>query len=603
MNNAPNFLNPSSFSDIQRSLSFFKKRYDQFYHHTLPDRFFHIIGDAILVILIIFIGSYASFSYIQQRFFSPTSAVFSIILPGEIITVGTQAKFLIRYENKTKAPLHDARITFQFHPFFESTTSSEFTLHPETHVLELGTIEANQEKEFVLSGIPFGALNETQTLSADLNFKSNAKEGREHIPSFARYTILKGMVHILCTAPAQVTYYQVFDHRCILSNPSENPVEHIFREFVLPSSYTKRSTLDNSETSLSAKGKKDISLLGFFQKEGVGTQKISLRAYLVRENKKYLQDETQVPIRVLVPALSLNLRHDTLLALLPGKTYPFRLHWKNESSQPISDVVMRISTKGDFLNNKNISSKDGIAENEKNTLTWTKGQISQFKNILPSQEGDISFTLTLDKTSNNKNIKTDHAFQIIFEPSASYTDQKKEMIKIFSIPLQLDISSDISLQTFARYYTADGEQIGRGPLPPRIGKTTRYQIFFAPKNSIHAIENFTVTAQLGPHTTWTGIVPIGSDALRYYPEKKTLTYLLSALPSIFSGSDEQFGTVFELALAPTPEDSGTTPILLKNIRATGRDRVTHMPLEFNAPDITTNLIFDSRAKSVGEVVR
>ena len=265
---------------MQKSLSFFKKRYEAFYHHRLPDRFLHMIGDGALVLLILFLGFTASALYLQQKFFLPASAKLAIILPGEIITVGTEARFLVRYENTTRTPLRDARILFQFHPFFKSAASSEFMLDSQTRILELGTIEANQEKEFILSGVPFGSLYDTQALSAELTFQNNKKEGREHVLSSVRYSIQKGAVRISCHAPSVVTYYQIFDPACALLNSKDGPVKDIFTEFSLPYSYTRRSLPDTSGISLSSKEKKELPLLGFFQKEGVGTQKISARAYI-----------------------------------------------------------------------------------------------------------------------------------------------------------------------------------------------------------------------------------------------------------------------------------------------------------------------------------
>ncbi|MBI2644728.1 hypothetical protein HYW94_00940 [Candidatus Uhrbacteria bacterium] len=584
MENAPNFLHPASIADIQKKYSFFRKRYEEFYHHTVPSRFLHIIGDSLLIILILFFGSYAGVSYVQQKFFSPASAKMIIILPGDIMTVGMPMKFLIRYENTTRVPLRDARITFQFHPLFTSATSSQFALNPETRTLELGTIEANQEKEFVLSGVPFGALGDVQTLSGELSFQSNKKEGREHIPSFVRYAIQKGaLAHLSCAVPSFVTFYQIFDHECTVLNISGQSFDHVSTKFSFSSSYTSRSRAADSEYALSANEGRDISHMGFFQKEGVGAQTIIARTYLSLHDTTYLQDETRMAVRVLAPALSLYVRYDPLQPRMPGKTYSFVLHWKNESAQGISDARIRMFAHGDYVQDKEI--------------------VSFIKFIQPSKEGDITFTLALDKKREPQKESTDHLFQMTFEPSASYINQEQQTIKVFAVPVQLDISSDISVRAFARYYTTDGEQIGRGPLPPRVGKTTRYSIFLAQKNSIHAIENFTVTAQLGPHASWTGIVPIGSDAIRYYPEKKELVYLLSLLPSIFNASSEESGAVFELAFTPTSQDIGIAPTLLQNIRATGRDSVTHMPLEFNAPDITTDVLFDSRAKSIGGVVK
>jgi hypothetical protein len=584
MDHPQNFLKPLSRADIQKSYSFLRKRYEEFYHHTVPARYMHIIGDFLLVLLILFWGSYASISYIQQKFFASASARFIIITPGDIITAGQKATFLIRYENTTHVPLRDARITFQVHPLFESATSSQFSLNQETHTIEIGTIEAHQEKDFIFSGVPFGSLKDTQTLYGDLSFQNNKKEGREHIPAFVRYTIQKGALsHLSCAIPDYVTFYQIFNYTCTAKNSLHRPLEHISTEFSFPSSYTNRSQIHYTDYNLLSDEEKNISLLGFFQKQGIGAQNIIARTYITVRDKKYLQDETALSVRILAPALFLQVRHNPMTPFIHGKTYPFTLYWKNESNQKISDIHIRMFAHGDYLKDKEIAQKILSAD--------------------PLQEGRVEFSLALDAPYELKKEATNHAFHITVEPSASYTDEKSHVIKVFSPPLQLDISSDISLQAFARYYMADGEQIGRGPLPPRAGKTTQYHVFLSPKNGIHDIKDFTITAQLGPHTAWTGIVPVGNDALRYYPDKKIITYAVPFLPSVFNASEGLFGAIFELALTPRAEDSGTQAVLLEAIRATGKDGITHTPLEFHANPITTDLLFDSKAKGMGTQVK
>ena len=42
---------------------------------------------------------------------------------------------------------------------------------------------------------------------------------------------------------------------------------------------------------------------------------------------------------------------------------------------------------------------------------------------------------------------------------------------------ELPVATEVAMQNSIRYYTEEGDQLGRGPLPPQVGETTKYWVF------------------------------------------------------------------------------------------------------------------------------
>ena len=44
-------------------------------------------------------------------------------------------------------------------------------------------------------------------------------------------------------------------------------------------------------------------------------------------------------------------------------------------------------------------------------------------------------------------------------------------------PILIRLNSNLAVQVYPMYYAPTGDQLGRGPLPPKVGETTKYWIF------------------------------------------------------------------------------------------------------------------------------
>src|SRR3989344_3488044 len=61
---------------------------------------------------------------------------------------------------------------------------------------------------------------------------------------------------------------------------------------------------------------------------------------------------------------------------------------------------------------------------------------------------------------------------------------------------EIILPTTIKLQSSAKYYTTEGEQLGLGPIPPIAGQPTRYWLFINVSGFTHDLSDASVSAKL-----------------------------------------------------------------------------------------------------------
>jgi len=92
-------------------------------------------------------------------------------------------------------------------------------------------------------------------------------------------------------------------------------------------------------------------------------------------------------------------------------------------------------------------------------------------------------------------------------------------------PEQFKISTFLKIHAESRYYTEEGDQLGRGPLPPKVGQTTKYWINFFLTASPNAVKDAVIKAHLPAGVIWTGKTNVvEGEPLKFDPLSRTVTW-------------------------------------------------------------------------------
>ncbi|MFZ2978213.1 MAG: hypothetical protein WA057_00915, partial [Candidatus Magasanikiibacteriota bacterium] len=131
----------------------------------------------------------------------------------------------------------------------------------------------------------------------------------------------------------------------------------------------------------------------------------------------------------------------------------------------------------------------------------------------------------------------------------------------------IKIGTNLLLNPEIRYFTNEGDQLGRGPLPPQVDKETKYWALINLTNGASKLSNVNLSVQLPNYIVWTGKTSVtnGSD-IKYNPKNNIASWSTNSL-----SAHENAGIYFELSLTPTIEMRGSSPILVQNMTITGQD--------------------------------
>ncbi|MBU0660619.1 hypothetical protein KKG22_00385 [Patescibacteria group bacterium] len=162
----------------------------------------------------------------------------------------------------------------------------------------------------------------------------------------------------------------------------------------------------------------------------------------------------------------------------------------------------------------------------------------------------------------------------------------------------LQIGTQVITHGILRYYTAEGDQLGRGPLPPRVGEETKYWATFEFQNTSNAIGDLVFKATLPPYVTWTGRTSVshGND-LVYHAATRQITWTHTRLEARSTA-----GIYMELGLTPTAAQQATSPIIIQNISLQAKDLLLGETLTRSMPALNITLPQDKKGQYKGVTV-
>lgn len=169
-------------------------------------------------------------------------------------------------------------------------------------------------------------------------------------------------------------------------------------------------------------------------------------------------------------------------------------------------------------------------------------------------------------------------------------------------PLEAKVDGAVSLEAVARYFTVEGDQVGRGPLPPRVGKTTTYWISMAARTTSSPIRDGRLTVTMGPGVAWTGrAVPSIGDIEPYLDSTGRLVWDLPEAEAWGGYVSPLAGLTFEVSLVPTAAQAGTAARLVENAVFEATDAWTGSILKDASGPLTTSVPADAFIRGRTEV--
>lgn len=283
-----------------------------------------------------------------------------------------------------------------------------------------------------------------------------------------------------------------------------------------------------------------------------------------------------------------------------GQTLNYSIVFANKGRTEMKDVVIMAVVESDFLDWTTLDDKNK-GKLGSNTLSWGKGEIPALASLAPENEGTIDFSVKLKPAgtidpAKNYQVKSYAQFSVGAIASTTETDDSKESSRSNIIINKLN--SDLSLDEQLRYYNDDNIAVGSGPVPPKVGQTTSYKVYWTLTNNLNELSGVRLESVLPAWVKWDGRSRASVGNLTYDQAAGKVVWEIGRLPITAYRSEAEFS----LSITPAASDKNKVMVILSGTAVSATDEVTKSPISKTAKAKTTRLEDDPVVSGDGRVV-
>lgn len=569
----------------------FKKRYHGKYRHA---RVLYAI-DLGLVALLIALAGLTIWTFFFRSTLADQITLTVEATPRELIS-GERVTYTVFYENRSKETLTNVNLGIRLPAHFQFLQS-----YPKSkdipRLLFLDQLAPGDHGQAKITGIFWGAVGTPAIIFNTLSFteEKNVQRGIK----FARteFPVTRSIFEVSPNFPEQGVGGQTLNFNLHYRNSADRDLTNVH---IIPD-WPVGFRFSGSVPPLSDGRWKIGDLVA--QQEGLitvtgnlptGNNKID---FSFRSTNEIEEDElkagTTKTTLALIPqpfSLSATLLGSPETIVKPGTELIANVAYENKGNRPLENAKIGITVDSRFVS--------------PNTIMTDEKTVPALSRLEPGAHGTVSIPFKLlSNISPLPNDLPSKNFILTIHPigQAAMTNGATVAIESIGPELTRRIETPFIITTAAHYWTTEGDQIGRGPMPPIVGSTTKYWIFWKISPTTNDTDHISVTAVLPDGVTFAGPsnVTVGNP-VKWYPDSQVVQWSIDHLDATL-GTGQVITGRFEVALTPTADQVGKTPVLLGTTEVTATDAFTNTSLSTQAPAITTLLPTDRRAVGKGVV--
>lgn len=519
------------------------------------------------------------------------------ILSGEEITLTAN------YTNNSTVELTQPVLQLKLPAGFILHYTDQANFVTSTRSISLLNLLPKTGGQLTLVGQFFSEPNVDTPIQAELVYQQKNSQ-RFEVKESKLLAITRGSVlQINAQAPTTIYHGTSWDMPVIIKNISRAPVTNVRVSLQSNTEATKTFTavtigenreavwnipvLPPQETATAT-----AHLIGKFP---VGTAEFtaSVIPAVIINDQEIRQGTISARSTVVHPEISLTHTWDKT-TVIPGQNTHLTLNLKNTGSITLNNASVTIPLPTGLINVNQLAALNHTAARN-NTLIFTAQTNKALQQITPNEEIILDVvipvtTFPIGQTNSELNVPV--KFSATTNQSTLAYEQQ------ITVP-GIKVGTNLRLIPQGFYYSPEGDQIGRGPLPPRVGKETKYWAMITLQNSTSEVNGVTLSGTLAPHVVWTGKTTVSQGREpSYNATTRTFTWQVNTL-----AAQENVQINVELALTPEANQINTSPLLLTNLRASGQDSFIAVPVSVGPIALDSSLRADALAQEKGTLVQ
>lgn len=566
--------------------AWFNRRYRGRY--SFPRLLFSM--DLLLLGAIIGLGVAALFLSLHRPAAFENKILFEVtVAPREIVS-GSPSTLIIRYTNGTDETLRDVKLSL--------TTPDHFLLqelwvgeaHVEQGTIALDDIPVGGTGTVRLRGVMFGDVGGSQAFTSSMEFVHGQERdlyGRK--TSVHTFSPTASTLALSLTLPPRLVAFQEVQGTISYHNTGAIDFPMISIEPEWPDGFTFVSSpvaIKDGVFILPAIEAGEEGTMSFTGSLGDVGKDVTFVFHpsFTFDQSRYRQETLRHTAPVVLAQVRVEHGVDSA-TVVPGGDAVFTVRYENVGEFDVSDLTLAIETDSPFVRERDLPSV--------NVETLAKGQSGEAVLYLPLRasilQSQTDVWEALDLTTRAV------ATYSLGDPSTS-SESAQQRVVSKSASVSAPITTPVVFESFGRYATPSGDQLGRGPLPPRVGLTTKYWVFWRVGGTINELRNVHIEGTLGEGVAFTGRQSSSqSGGVEYDVAANAVRWQATAIAPSLSPTSKIVGVAFELGITPDQTMVGRAPALLTDIRLTGTDARTGAFISRSGATVTTDLPNDLMA--------
>lgn len=547
------------------------------------------------IFLVIAALGYLGYVYFFKTF--KASDIYVKIKGPETVESGENVQFFVSYQNSSKFDLNDAVLIFEWPKGSVPKDSSNLRIEK-----RIGAITSGRETTLSFEGQLFGAKNDKLAMSAVLKYLPQDQAKTYEAKGVFESIISKTPFSVVMNMPPRAVSGNEIDLTLEYQNLSDTE----FSSMQLNMEYPEGFALTSAEPAPSSNnniwyfdeiGGKEI---GRIKLKGVlsgrdNETKLFQASIGKSENNQFTayssgQVSSVMSSTILFVYQTVNDTRE--LSTAPDNVLTYKVKYRNTSDVAVPNVVVSTKLDSKVIDYKSFDIKWGSFSGATNSIVWNASGVPQLALLSPGEEGEVSFSVRVNRTisvsgPNDRNM-------LISSIANISSDQIPDALR--GIPIGNEDRIDVKLGTVVGMSTVglykNSPIENSGPMPPKIGQKTTYNIIWQLTNTSNDIDNARIEASLPPSAAWEGRVGPANANITYEKSSGKIVWNIGKIPAGTGFVMPALQVAFQVSVIPGFADLGKAIDLISESVFTGTDSFTGGYLSKKTDKKTTYLLED-----------
>ncbi len=549
-----------------------------------PHRYRKIVLIASMVIFVLVATASAAYFYFGNNRISGENITFNIA-GNNNISGGETVSFQIGVTNQNTVAIEGASLIVKYPEGTRSVTEPIKNLYEER--IDVGMLSPGEAKNIQLQVAVYGKENQQSQIKATLEYRivgsdsvfyKDAEPFNVQIISSPIIMQVDSVRRVSAGQPVQITvkvksntnkvlkdvlitsrYPSGFTYKTAVPEPLYN--QNVWKIDELKPEETETIVINGTITGLTNEG----LVVDFTAGAALADNEFIVGSLLSEARAEFILEQPFIAVDIDIAG-----DRDRSVVLDEDKSSVVQVAIKNTLKEPVYDMVVEVVPSGNALRADSIQSRQGFYDSNKNLVRWDVSNTPEFTQVQPGQVRTLNFSIdpVPGQMTASFNIAVNVYAKRIAEPAAVQQ-------LIGTVTAEARYASAASIEGILSHVN--------GPLPPKPGQATRYQVKLIAAGGANNLRNTVVTTSLPTYVEWQNEFS-GPGTVTFNPISRQLEWNIG---DITSGTSKEL--LFALNFLPSTSQSNTTPILVNNLNLAAIDRFTNTPVTTSVGGITSEI--------------